>query len=69
MRRIICLCILSSLLSLNASGQQFWLTTYEFPGGTKTSLARSGDSTLFVGTAAGVIRSFNQGYKFHPAIK
>ncbi len=64
MRRIICAFILSSLLSLNAIGQQFWLTTYEFPGGTKTSLARSGDSTLFVGTAAGIIRSFNQGYKF-----
>lgn len=64
MARIYFTLLFSWLLSYVGTAQQFWLTTYEFPGGVKTSLARSGDSTLFVGTAAGVIRSFNQGYKF-----
>ncbi len=44
--------------------QQFWLTTYEFPGGAKTAIALKGDSTLFVATAAGITRSYDQAYKF-----
>lgn len=44
--------------------QQFWLTTYEFPGGPKTAIALKGDSTIFVATATGIIRSYNQAYHF-----
>ena len=54
------LLLLYSLLQ----AQQFWLTTYEFPGGPKTAIALKGDSTLFVATVAGIIRSYNQANKF-----
>lgn len=52
------------LLYSMVQAQQFWLTTYEFPGGPKTAMALKGDSTLFVATAAGIIRSYNQANKF-----
>ena len=54
------LLLLYSLLQ----AQQFWLTTYEFPGGPKTAIALKDDSTMFVATAAGIIRSYNQANKF-----
>lgn len=68
MPRIIITSAIFIFLLNYASAQQFWLTTYEFPGGPKTCLTRYGDSTLFVGTASGIMRSYNQGFKFDTAL-
>ncbi|HLP52637.1 MAG TPA: T9SS type A sorting domain-containing protein [Chitinophagales bacterium] len=58
------LLLLAFLLSNASHAQQFWLTTPEFQGGPKTAIALKGDSTIFVATASGIIRSYNQAYKF-----
>lgn len=66
-KRSLILCGLFIFFQANA--QKFWLTTYEFPGGPKTSIALAGDSTLYASTPAGIIRSFNQGFKFDTVLK
>lgn len=52
------------LWQAGARAQQFWLSTYEFPFGPKTSLALSGDTALLVGLTHGVARSVNEGLQF-----
>jgi hypothetical protein len=52
------------LFNFGSYAQKFWITTYEFPGGPKTCITRFGDSTFFVATFSGVIRSVNQCYRF-----
>lgn len=61
--------IFSMLLFFQVNAQKFWLTTYEFPGGYKTCIAIAGDSTLYAATPAGIIRSFNQGFRFDTTLK
>ncbi len=61
----VCLFYIASLPMVSA--QQFWLTTHEFPGGPKTSLALMGDSVVFAATTSGLMRSLNQAYTFDTA--
>ncbi|MFN8303611.1 MAG: sialidase family protein [Saprospiraceae bacterium] len=54
------LLIVSGLSSIVA--QKFWLTTYSFPGGPKTSIAGLNDSILLTGLTNGILRSTNEGH-------
>lgn len=58
--------VLSTILMITGLSavfaQKFWLTTYSFPGGPKTSIASLNDSTLFTGLTHGVLRSTNEGH-------
>jgi len=52
------------IVSLSTLAQGFWLTTRDFPGGPKTTLAGLEDSVLVVGTPNGIWRSDNEGYSW-----
>lgn len=59
------------LLALTAAhptiAQQFWRLTDDFPGGFKASLTTTGDSTLLVSVASGILRSPDGGQSWtHP---
>jgi hypothetical protein len=49
------------LLTNSIFAQRFWLTTYEFPYGAKTSITGVQDSLLFVGLTNGIIKSRDEG--------
>jgi len=47
--------------SLGARAQSAWQTTHSFPGGPKTGIAATGDSTLITAVATGIMCTNNQG--------
>ena len=51
------------------SGQKFWITTDEFPGGPKVGITVAGDTCLFVALENGIIRSCNEGGNFEQVLK
>jgi hypothetical protein len=52
------------VIPLSTFAQGFWLTTRDFPGGPKTTLAGLEDSVLVIGTTNGIWRSDNEGYSW-----
>lgn len=63
------LLLLLSGASLTANGQYAWQTTRSFPGGPKTGIAATGDSTLITTVSAGVLCSNNQGRTWRLAVR
>ncbi len=56
-------------LAVQVQAQRFWLTTYEFPYGSKTGITLTKDNCMFVGLTNGVIKSCDEGNHFDRVLK
>jgi hypothetical protein len=50
------------------TAQEFWLTTFSFPGGPKTCITLAGDSCLVVGLTNSVMRSCDDGITWNSTL-
>ncbi|WP_324678174.1 T9SS type A sorting domain-containing protein [Hymenobacter sp. GOD-10R] len=55
--------------SFAVQAQAAWQTTYSFPGGAKTGIAATGDSTLITAVATGIMCTNNQGRTWQLALR
>lgn len=63
--KIFLILILMTFSPINISAQKFWLTTFSFPGGPKTSITLGGDSCLVVGLTDKVMQSCDDGFSWN----